>query len=141
MIGAIFITSYVSLILLVLLMIVASPAEASLRRLTERLGWTSWERKHEAINTVTAYVLAIAFFAAVLFGWRAVWIISKVGWNSGLIAYAVENDTDELIVPPTPHDCDFWEAPVGNKSCKYVASWRPEGRHKIWIAWYKQKSE
>jgi hypothetical protein len=65
--------------------------------------------------------------------------IYKVGWHFEIIRYVMSEQINQLdiIVAPIPHDCEFMIAPIGNKNCKYTASWYPVGS-KLYVTWYKE---
>ena len=43
---------------------------------------------------------------------------------------------ERVHMTATPHDCDFWAAPIGNKNCHYEPTYNPEGPD-LYVDWSK----
>ena len=91
----------------------------------------------DGATAISAIVLMIF---ATIYGLPAVFVAYKVGFYFDLIQYVVSNGVDpsNIIVGPMPHDCEWDKAPLGNKYCRYVASWNAIDR-KIYVSWVMER--
>jgi hypothetical protein len=77
---------------------------------------TSQYRSYAGVVLTIVFVPCVLWLIVTIVRSNMTWFFPQSPW-----AYAIEYDTEsqDVILEPKPHDCEFFKAPIGSKYCHF----------------------